>query len=460
MNKSVRRASSLGSFIVILFLIVIGIGGYYAVKSPAFEKNKPHIDLPNERFWNSHKPFNITISDDQGLKEVVAYLSNKKERIKIADITFKTPQKEYTLKIKYPKIGFEYGYDNLRLTILATDTSKWNFFKGNTARKDSRLKIDNKKPDLFSLTTSYGITRGGSALAIFKATDENLKELYVETNFGQRFEPTPFYKDGYYAVLLAWPLKEKRFSAKVVAIDEAGNKTRARLSFFLKSRKYRTSYLKAKDSFINGKIADLAEDNTEETQNLTPTEKLRFVNEVYRTKNDALIKKYASKVDHNRIDEFDLKPFYPLKNGKVVGSFGDHRYYYYKDKQNIISESYHLGIDLASIKMDDILITNPGVVVYANYNGIYGNSLIVYHGLGLYTVYGHCSTLLKKRADVVKAGEAAAKTGATGLALGDHLHFSTIVQGIFVRPAEWMDSKWIQTNIVDVINTAKKMIDN
>lgn len=459
MNKGIKKASSLGSFIFILFLIGTIIGIYYAVKSPAFEKNKPIINLPIERFWNSHKPFNVTISDDQGLKRIRAYLSDKKERIKIADITFKTPPKTYDLKIKYPKIGFEYGDNDLRLTVLATDTSKWNFFKGNSARRESRLKIDNKKPDLFSLTTSYGITRGGSALAIFKATDENLKELYIQTNFGKKFEPTPFYKEGYYAVLLAWPLKEKRFSAKVVAIDEAGNKTRARLSFFLKSRKYRTSYLKAKDSFINGKIADLAEDEPEETQNLTPTEKLRFVNEVYRTKNDALIKKYTSKVDHNIIEEFDIKPFYPLKNGKVVGSFGDHRYYYYKDKENIISESYHLGIDLASIRMDDILITNPGVVVYANYNGIYGNSLIIYHGLGLYTVYGHCSTLLKKRGDVVKASQAAAKTGATGLALGDHLHFSTMVQGIFVRPAEWMDSKWIRTNIIDVINTAKKMID-
>ncbi len=459
MNKNSKKASSLGSFITILFLCGIAIGAYYALKSPAFEKNRPKIDLPLERFWNTHKSFNVKITDDSGLKEISAYLSNNKERIKIASITLKNPVKEYDLKIKYPKIGFEYGSDNFKLTIYATDTSKWNFFRGNTALKVSRLKIDDKKPDLFSLTTSYGITRGGSALAIFKATDENLKELYIQTNFGKKFKPTPFYKEGYYAVLLAWPLKEKRFSAKVIAIDEAGNKTRARLSFFLKKIKIRNSDIQEKESFINGKITDLAEDKPEETQNLTPTQKLRFINEIYRTQNDALIKRYASKVDHNRFDEFNLKPFYPLKNGKVVGSFGDHRYYYYKNRENIISESYHLGIDLASIKMDNILITNPGVVVFANYNGIYGNSLIIYHGLGLYTVYGHCSTLLKSRGDVVKGGETAAKTGATGLALGDHLHFSTMVQGVFVRPAEWMDSKWIQTNITDVINTAKKMID-
>jgi murein DD-endopeptidase MepM/ murein hydrolase activator NlpD len=454
-----KRASALGSLLIILMLIGGTYGAYKVLNSPAFETNRPIIKMPVERFWNSHHPFEIQISDDTGLKKVLAYLSNGKERVKIADIDLKKAPKNYSLQIKYPKIGFIDNSDNLILTVIAHDISKWHFFKGNNTIKKSRLKVDTQKPDVFSLITSYGITRGGSALAIFKATDKNLKELYIETNFGKKFEPVPFYKEGYYAVLLAWPINEKRFRAKIIAKDEAGNVSKARLGFFLKSRKYRISYLQAKDRFINGKIADLAEDEPELTANLSPTEKLKFINETYRTKNDSLIKEVTSKVDHNRITSFNIQPFYPLKNGKVVGSFGDHRYYWYKEKENVISESYHLGIDLASVRMDDIIISNPGIVVFANYNGIYGNNLIVYHGLGLYTVYGHCSTLLKKRGDLVEAGEVAAKTGATGLALGDHLHFSTMVQGIFVRPAEWMDSKWLQANIIDVIQNAKKMID-
>jgi len=85
--------------------------------------------------------------------------------------------------------------------------------------------------------------------------------------------------------------------------------------------------------------------------------------------------------------------------------------------------------------------------------------LIVYHGLGLYSLYGHCSNLMVKTGDIVNAWEVGAKTGATGLALGDHLHFSLLIQGVFVRPAEWMDTQWMQTNITDVIEGAKKMID-
>ena len=454
-----KRGFSLGLLLVLLIFIGIALWVYSKLNSPMFEKTAPVINLVKSRYWNSDQSMQVTIHDNVGLSHVQAFLTDGKNRIKIVDESFNTPKKSYTLNIVYPKIGLPNAKELLKLTIKATDGSKWNFLSGNSTKKESILILDNQKPDVFSLITSYGITKGGVALAIFKASDKNLKELYIETNFGKKFYPTKFYKDDYYAVLVAWPLVEKRFSAKVVAIDKAGNKTRSRLSFFLKNKKYRTSYLRAKESFINGKIADLAEDRPELTKNLSPTEKLDFINRTYRDENDKLIKDITTKIDSNQISNFDIKPFYPLRNGKVVGSFGDHRYYYYKDKNNTISEAYHLGLDLASIKMDDIRITNPGVCVYANYNGIYGNNLIVYHGLGLYTLYGHNSTILVKRGDLIDAGEVGARTGATGLALGDHLHISMLVQGVFVRPAEWMDSKWIQTNITDVINGAKKMID-
>jgi murein DD-endopeptidase MepM/ murein hydrolase activator NlpD len=458
-QQQAKKGFSLGKLLILLIIIVVGMWSYQKLTSPLFEKNPPVINLVKSQYWNSDRPIQITIKDDTGLSQVQAFLTDGKNRVKVGDYNFKTPQKSFTLKVDYPKVGLPNAKELLKLTVKAKDISKWNFFSGNSTSAQSIITLDNQRPDVFSLITSYGISKGGSALAIFKADDKNLKELYIETNFGKKFYPTRFYKDGYYAVLVAWPLVEKRFSAKVIAIDKAGNKTRSRLSFFLKNRKYRTSYLKAKESFINGKIADLAEDKPELTKDLTPTQKLDFINHTYRNENDELIKKITTKIDSNLISNFDIKPFYPLRNGKVVGSFGDHRYYYYKDKKNIISEAYHLGLDLASIKMDDIRITNPGVCVYANYNGIYGNNLIVYHGLGLYTLYGHCSTIMVKRGDLLEAGEAGARTGATGLALGDHLHVSMLVQGVFVRPAEWMDSKWIQTNITDVINGAKKMID-
>ncbi len=455
-----QRRKGKGLIRAILFLSLVG-GIIYGVNrlftSALFESNAPAIVLKERLYWNLNSDIEIPISDDSGLKSVQLFLSDGTNEIEIPqeEITKKT--KKIIAHVSFPKLGLNKKNGILKLTVKATDISKWNFLTGNSATKKAIINIDEKKPEVFPLIASYGITKGGSALAIFKASDENLQKLTIETNFGKEFKPTPFYKKGYYAVLVAWPITQKRFSAKIVATDKAGNKTRSRLSFFLKNKKYRESTITAKDSFINGKIADLAEDRPNDTKDLSPAQKLDYINATYRDENNKVIKDITSKVDQNLLSNFKLQPFYPLKNGKVVASYGDHRYYKYHDK--IISEAYHLGLDLASTKRADILISNPGVVVFANYNGIYGNNLIVYHGLGLYTVYGHCSYLAVQQGDIVHAWDVGAKTGATGLALGDHLHFSTMVQGIFVRPAEWMDSKWMQTNITDVIEGAKKMID-
>ncbi len=444
---------------VLLLMVIAGIvyGVQKLFKSPLFEANPPVITLKENLYWNLKTPLQVPISDDSGLKKVQVFLSDGTQEIEIVQKTSDQTTKSFIANIPFPKLGLSHKNNLLKLTIKTTDISKWNFFTGNSSSKQAIITIDDIKPEVFPLISSYGITKGGAGLAIFKAEDDNLDRLYIETNFGKEFKPTPFYKKGYYAVLVAWPLTEKRFSAKIVAIDKAGNKTRSRLSFFLKNKKYRTSTIKATDSFINGKISDLAEDRPEATKNMTPAQKLDYINATYRDENNELIHKVTSKVDQNTLENFKLQPFYPLKNGKVVASYGDHRYYKYKGE--VISEAYHLGLDLASVKMADILITNPGVVVFANYNGIYGNNLIVYHGLGLYSLYGHCSNILVQKGDLVSAWEVGAKTGATGLALGDHLHFSILIQGVFVRPAEWMDTKWMQTNITDVIEGAKKMIN-
>ena len=98
-------------------------------------------------------------------------------------------------------------------------------------------------------------------------------------------------------------------------------------------------------------------------------------------------------------------------------------------------------------------------VVFTGYNGLYGNMPIISHGLGLYTLYGHCSNVHVNMNSAVSAGAHIANTGKSGYAMGDHLHFGVLVQGIEVRPAEWMDNSWMQLNINDVIKSAKSIID-
>jgi murein DD-endopeptidase MepM/ murein hydrolase activator NlpD len=109
--------------------------------------------------------------------------------------------------------------------------------------------------------------------------------------------------------------------------------------------------------------------------------------------------------------------------------------------------------------MAEIKPQNGGEVVYAGYNGLYGNMPIIHHGLGLYTLFGHCSSLNVHEGDFVQPGAHIANTGKSGYAMGDHLHFGVLVQGVEVRPAEWMDSSWMKLNITDVINSAKEIMN-
>ena len=451
------KKKSSGGIVVLLIAIIIIAALAYLYNSKIFERVAPNIALNQKIEWNLKQPIAVKISDASGIKFVRAVLSDGKNSIVLAKQLFTSPKEEFTLNIEFPRTGFVSNKKRFELTVESVDASKWNFLSGNKAIKKSLILVDTRRPELFTINNSYKIIKGGAAVVIFKAKDENLKDLYIETSFGKKFQPTPFYKDDYYISLLAWPSFEKSFKATIIAKDRAGNVSRSRVRFYLKNKKYRVSNIRLKDNFLSGKIVDLAEENSQQSATMGKIERFKYVNETLREKNENIIESVTSSVPLKRVSSFMLKPFYPLKNAAAVASFGDHRFYSYDGKQ--VSQAYHLGIDLASVAKASIVSSNKGTVVLAKYNGIYGKNIIISHGLGLYTLYGHTSSDLVDEGENIKAGDVIAKTGMTGLALGDHLHFGILVQGIEVRPEEWMDKNWMKDNIFDVIKAAKKIID-
>ncbi|OHD87336.1 MAG: hypothetical protein A2Y52_02820 [Sulfuricurvum sp. RIFCSPLOWO2_02_43_6] len=120
---------------------------------------------------------------------------------------------------------------------------------------------------------------------------------------------------------------------------------------------------------------------------------------------------------------------------------------------------FHEGIDVAAQWGAPVYAPADGRVTYAGPKGGLGRTVIVDHGFGLYTLYGHCSDVHVQEGDVAALGQEIAKTGLSGYAMGDHLHFGILVQGIEVRPEEWMDTKWIYDNITSVIESAKFTIN-
>ncbi len=459
MARRIRvRRKGKGSMVFLLLFIIAAAGAGYIYTAPEFERIAPTIESPEHLFWNRKDPLKITLKDNSGLHSYKVTLSDGKNTVVVGNGIMEGDPKMKTLSVTYPTgKGLNPKSKSYTLNIAVTDKSLWHFFGGNTTARKIGLTIDYTRPNVNVIANSRMISQGGSALVVFQAEDNHLDKLYIQANT-HTFAAEPYKKEGYYAALIAWPFTEDTFDAKIVATDKAGNRREVHIPFYHKNPHYRTTKIRATDKFIDGKITDLASSDPEYAQIKDRLEKLKAINETMRLKNEALIHKLSRHVSDEMIDAWHVKRFYPLKNGKKVASFGDHRYYYYKDKNNIVSESYHVGYDLASTRMADIVASNAGRVVFAEENGIYGNMPLIDHGLGLYTLYGHCSKLLVKEGDKVHAGEVIAKTGMTGLALGDHLHFGILVQGIEVRPIEWFDKHWIRKFIDNVFKEADRII--
>ena len=454
-----RRKKRSGSKIVgILVLLGLIAGAGYIYTAPEFEREAPVVKGEKSIFWNRKDPLEINISDNRSLKHYELVLSDGTKSVIVGQGNFDVQTQEKTLLVKYPKKDvLNAKGTQLKLQISVTDSSLWNLFQGNKTVKIIDITVDHKRPNVNVLANSYSITQGGAALVVFQVNDENLDEIYIKAA-GIKFQAQPYKKEGYFAALIAWPFTETNFSAKVIATDKAQNKRVSDIPFYVKNKKYKVSWIKAKDKFIDGKISDLASSDPDFSDIDDKLEKLRAVNETMRLKNEENIYNFSKTISTKLLNEWKVEKFYPLKNGAKVASFGDKRHYYYETKENEVSQSYHVGYDLASTKMAAVKTSNPGTVVYANENGIYGNMPMIDHGLGLYSLYGHCSQLLVKEGDEVKAGQTIGKTGVSGLALGDHLHFGILVQGIAVRPVEWFDGGWIKKNIDNVFKVADKII--
>lgn len=448
-----KRGSSFG--VLLIFGLIIG-GAIYLYNSSMFERDVPQISMKNNGYWNLRNPLKIKMKDASGLKSYKVTLIRENTQTILNQEQFMIPKDSVEFEIKPPNNAYAMKDENLKVVVEAVDASKWNFFKGNMAAKEFNLKIDKRRPILNVVANSYKISKGGSAVVVFRASDENMRSIYIKVG-DKKFKPEPFYKEGYYISLLAWSVLNNNFRATVYAEDDAGNISQSYIPLYLKQKSYKVSNIKISDKFLKGKIAELA-GVFQETQGVSDSlEQFKIINEDIRAKNESLIHKITSEVSDKMIDDFKIDKMYPLKNAQVVAHFGDHRKYFYDSSK--ISESYHLGLDLASNAMAKIIPQNGGEIVFADFNGLYGNMPIINHGLGLYTLYGHCSKTNVNRGDFIPKHAVIANTGKTGYAMGDHLHFGVLVQGIEVRPQEWMDKTWIKLNITDVIDTAKKVID-
>lgn len=443
-------------FLMVSILILGGVGFIYL--SPAFEQNKPFIHAQNQLYWNIKSPIQVKVEDQSGIKYYkVSFRDGQKETVLLEKV-FSDVQKEITIAIPPPKLDIFYKGVETSLIIEVVDNSKWNFLEGNKGLKKVDLIIDSRKPKANVLSNSRYIQRGGSAAVVVKVSDENLKDAYISFNEKKRFELVPFYKEGYYMALVAWPIDFEQFQrVNLVAVDKADNITITKVPFYIQSKKIRTDNIELSNKFINNVSASVLEQSGEMVPQ-APKEIFIASNKDLRAKNiQALEKVTRDALKEQSVNEVNIKPFKRLRGSKTVAGYGERRHYYLDGEK--INEAWHLGIDWASVKKAPVYVSNAGDVVFNNYLGLYGNTIIVDHGMGLASLYAHTSSQSVEVGQQINRGDKIARTGSTGAVFGDHLHFGILIQGVEVNPIEWMDGFWIKTRITDILKDGKKQID-
>jgi murein DD-endopeptidase MepM/ murein hydrolase activator NlpD len=174
------------------------------------------------------------------------------------------------------------------------------------------------------------------------------------------------------------------------------------------------------------------------------------INRDMRTENNAAIKALAAETAPEILWE---GPFKQLVNTAVESGFADQRTYVHEGQE--VDRQVHLGFDLASTTAAPVLAANRGRVLHAGWLGIYGNCVILDHGMGLQSLYAHLSSIEVGVGDVVSIDQRLGRSGSTGLAGGDHLHFTMLLNGNAVTPVDWWSAQWVEDRVMRKLREAE-----
>lgn len=432
-----------GRFFSIFFVVfltgALGVAGYLFFK----DLDGPRIDVaPASGRVSPSSVLRVKMSDPSGIRSllvgirknnVLNIIYNKHFDETLTDREVEVPLKDAQLR----EGAFE-------LEIRATDSSMAGFGQGNTRTQLLPMRLDTQPPRVSLRTLPPNVRRGGAAVIRYVIDEEVTSSGVLIAGY---FVPGYLQKDGSYICFFPFPytMTAKNFknSVEITATDLAGNTTRSRLNLMAFERTFRNDKIDLKDNFltaVENKLKHLAPDAPD------PLKCYLYINNEIRAANVEMLRNLKNDTSAAILWQ---GTFLRLPRSAARAGYADHRIMTYKGQQ--VGEAYHLGFDLASVRNADVPAANSGRVIFTGEQGIYGNLIVLDHGLGVMSLYSHLSEITVKAGEIVKKGQLVGKTGETGLAFGDHLHFGMMVGGLEVTPLEWFDSKWIKDNIVDRI---------
>jgi len=416
------------------------------------------LDVPSPYYLGKSAELAVVVADPKsGLRRLRAAISKDGKEIVLADVDFPTSgflgiekvrSEGLKLKIDPAAMGLSDGKGILRISV--ADYSWRNWWHGNVTDLQREIVIDTKPPVIESLTQQTYVNQGGAGLAVYRLS-EPCRASGVRV--GGAFFPG---YSGYYADRSIWiaffalnHLQGAGTEIMLEATDSAGNTTRSRFSYFFRKKTFKKDTLNVSDGFINQILPEFYA-HLPAKPNATLKDRFLFINRDLRQAN------YRTIVEATRKSEPAILwkgPFLRLPNSAPRAGFADHRTYLYEGKE--IDQQDHLGVDLASLAHSPVPAANSGIVAYSGVLGIYGQTVILDHGFGLFSMYSHLSQISVRAGDRVVKDGILGNTGSTGLAGGDHLHFSILIHNTFVDPIEWWDPHWIQDNVTLKLGSVK-----
>lgn len=434
-----KKYSSLVTAIVIAIIIAglcwLYFGNYLEREKPAIKSSEAISAVGKQ------KKLEVTFTDEKsGLSRIDAEIIQDNKVQILADEKFPSrgnKQKKLSLNIDTAALKLHDGPAQLKFT--ATDYSLFN----NQYILSLPVRIDTIPPQISLLNPVNNVNQGGTCFVAYRVSKPAaLTGIYVNDYFspGNTImvdnKPTSL---AYFAIPLDATKTKTTF--RIFARDYAGNESLVTIPCLIKEKKFRADKMNLSDTFLQQKMPEF--------QTLIPAlrgktllEVFSYVNGQMRTDNFRTIQSICQKSSPTKLWE---GTFLRMTRAQPMALFGDKRTYLIDGKA--IADSVHVGVDLASIAHAAIEAANNGIVVFAGPLGIYGNAVIIDHGQGLFSLYGHLSDIRTAVGKKVNKEELIGYSGVTGLAGGDHLHFGIIAGGQFVNPQEWWDPHWINDNV-------------
>ena len=358
------------------------------------------------------------------------------------------PVTQLRLEVPVNAAALENLGDEAVLRITASDWSLRGLFGANQTDFDVLVSIDLAPPRIQVASGLTYVARGGAGAVVYtvsEPTREDGVRVGEATFRGHPIVPVDgagaLAPAGERIALFAVPVDgPANPEVHVFARDAAGNRATAEWPAVVNERQMPEAQVTLPPSFLTGVVRGLARDLA--IKGSSPTDMFHQINTDVRRANELEIRRALSESEPEPLWN---GAFEQMRNSRVTSRFGEKRRYFVNGTE--VSEAWHLGYDLASTKASPIAAANAGRVVFAKNLGIYGNCVLIDHGLGLASLYGHLSRIDVAAGDRVAKGDRLGLSGKTGLAGGDHLHFAILVGGSYVDPLEWWDPKWVRTHI-------------